>query len=436
MSRPRVPKLKYRRDRRTGRGRAVWKDHSGGWHRKTLPGLFKTPESLTAFEDLKLAVKASATGTAPKKPPLTMAGLLEAYLKHAERYYRGPDGKPTSTIHQHRIVARALCEQHPHKPAAGFGSLLLKEAVQRWVNKGCTRTECNRRLGITKSIFKWAASEEIVPAAVYHAITTVSGLKRGRTAARETDRVRPVDEAVVDATLPHLNRYVAGLVQLQRHTGMRPGEVCTIRGRDIDTTDPEAWVYTLPHHKTAHQGLSRVVFIGPRGREVLHPFLKPDDPAAYLFPASAAMAELREQRRKERKTPLFPSHQERNRRKRKKRPRRNPYRPYRPANYALAIRRACLTAFPPPAPLARRPGESQKTWMARLTPDQKAELRAWWVAHRWHPNQLRHNFGTQARKQFGVEASRVLLGHADAGVTEIYAERDLTLAAAVAAKIG
>jgi site-specific recombinase XerC len=57
-------------------------------------------------------------------------------------------------------------------------------------------------------------------------------------------------------------------------------------------------------------------------------------------------------------------------------------------------------------------------------------------AHRWHPNQLRHAYATQVRKDFGLEAAQVALGHSRADVTQVYAERDVGLAAAVAAKIG
>jgi hypothetical protein len=34
-------------------------------------------------------------------------------------------------------------------------------------------------------MFKWAESEELVPAAVHHALIIVSGLRKGRTEARE-----------------------------------------------------------------------------------------------------------------------------------------------------------------------------------------------------------------------------------------------------------
>ncbi len=55
---------------------------------------------------------------------------------------------------------------------------------------------------------------------------------------------------------------------------------------------------------------------------------------------------------------------------------------------------------------------------------------------KWSPNRLRHTAATEIRRQFGLEAAQVTLGHASADVTEIYAEKDLALAAEVARKIG
>ena len=55
---------------------------------------------------------------------------------------------------------------------------------------------------------------------------------------------------------------------------------------------------------------------------------------------------------------------------------------------------------------------------------------------RWSPNRLRHTAATEIRKRFGLEAAQVTLGHSQADVTQIYAEKNLTLAVEVARKIG
>ena len=54
----------------------------------------------------------------------------------------------------------------------------------------------------------------------------------------------------------------------------------------------------------------------------------------------------------------------------------------------------------------------------------------------WHPHQLRHTAATRLRKEFGIELTRVILGHTSAEVTTIYAERDIGLAINAMSKAG
>jgi hypothetical protein len=134
----------------------------------------------------------------------TVAQLLDAYLDHAERHYRGPDGKPTSKLSEVKSVITVVLELYSDLLASEFTPLKLKAVRQKWVDAKRVRTECNRCVGTVKRIFKWAVSEELIPPAVYQALATVSGLQKGRTEAIEGEPVGPVDDAVVDATLPHL----------------------------------------------------------------------------------------------------------------------------------------------------------------------------------------------------------------------------------------
>jgi integrase len=400
-----------------------------------LPGAYDSKESREAFARLLLELEAAPHQPAAADPAgMTMAELLLAFLDHAERHYRGHDGKPTSEIYEVKVVVRAIRELYADTPVTEFGPLALKTARQKWVNEKRARTECNRRVGMVKRIFKWAVSEQLAPPDVYHAINTVSGLQKGRTVAHETEPVEPVEDAVVDATLPCLNRHVRGLVELQRLTGCRPGEACAICRRDIDTGGP-VWLYKPPHHKTAHRGKSRTIAIGPKAQEVLRGFftLDIDD---YLFSPKRAVEEWLAERSATRKTPRWPSHMAHNAKKRAQAPKRQAAERYETQAYGLAVDRACDRAFPPPGELAQRDDETHAAWWARLKPSQRDEVKAWRKAHRWHPNQLRHTFATRVRKQYGLEAAQVLLGHSRADVTQIYAEKNEELATAVAAKIG
>jgi site-specific recombinase XerD len=195
------------------------------------------------------------------------------------------------------------------------------------------------------------------------------------------------------------------------------------------------WLFEPPQHKNTHRGKSRVIAIGPKAQELIREFFTPDLDA-YLFSPAVAVAELRAERSKTRETPRFPSHMLRNKTKRAKRPRRAPTDHYNAASYGHAVARACDRAFPLPAKLAQREDESRAAWWKRLTPGQRDDVKAWWKAHRWQPNQLRHTFATKVRKAHGLEAAQVLLGHARADVTQIYAEKNTALAVAIAGEIG
>jgi len=283
-------------------------------------------------------------------------------------------------------------------------------------------------------MWKWAASEELIPASAYHSLTVVAGLQKGRTVARETEPIGPVDDATVDATKAHLNRHVCGLIEFQRWTGCRPGEACNLKRCDIDMGG-EVWLYRPTLHKTSYRGKPRTIAIGPHGQKMLAEFFT-ENPDDFLFSPARAIQELNAVRSANRKTPLYPSHRKHNKARRKVLPKRAPAAGYTHTSYSQAVARACEEVYPAPATIARLPGETAKAWKLRLTPFQKKELTKWRRAHRWAPNQLRHSYATKVRKAHGLEAVQVLLGHSRADVTQVYAERNESLAITVASKIG
>ncbi|MFN5798550.1 MAG: recombinase XerD, partial [Planctomyces sp.] len=102
---------------------------------------------------------------------------------------------------------------------------------------------------------------ELILPSVYESCRSVTGLRWGRSAARESAPVKPVDLQHVEAVKPFLSRQLAAMVDLQLATGMRPGEVVIMRMTDIDTSTPDAWQYRPHTHKTQHHGRARVVFL-------------------------------------------------------------------------------------------------------------------------------------------------------------------------------
>ncbi len=334
----------------------------------------------------------------PDAPDLSVNELILAFWdRFAGRHYRRPDGTPTGELGNYRDSLRPLRHLYGHTPARDFGPLALKVVRQAMIEAGLARTTINQRVGRIVRLFKWAVENELVPPSVHQALKAVRGLQEGRSEARETVPIKPVSEADVEAIRPFVARQVWAMIELQRLTGMRPGEVTTLRARDLDTSG-EVWVYTPATHKTAHLGRGRRIYLGPGAQAVLGPWLRPD-PASYLFVPREAVEERLAERRRRRRTPMTPSQRARSR---KGYPGRPPGERYTTQTYHHAVMYGC-----------RRAG---------IAP--------------WHPNQLRHSAATTIRAKFGLEAAQVILGHAKADTTEIYAEKDARLALRIAAEVG
>jgi len=140
------------------------------------------------------------------------------------------------------------------------------------------------------------------------------------------------------------------------------------------------------------------VYLGPHAQQIIKPWLK-TDLHAYLFSPAEARAWHQAQRAANRKTPKPKNGRAR---PHKAAPKRAPRERYRTREYDHAIQRACEKAGIPS----------------------------------WAPNQLRHAAATRIRKAYGIEAARIILGHASAVTSEIYAEIDREKAEEIMAKMG
>jgi integrase len=410
-----------------------YRPHKSGQARVTLNGrdilLGEYDSAASRAEYSRIVGEWIANGRQIPDTPKDLAidELVARYRQHVESYYRKPDGTLTSEVDNIRQALRPLRFFYGKQPASEFGPLKLKmirDAMMKpnppWLSKpgaGWSRRNINKAVGRIKMLFGWATESEMIPASIYHGLQAVKGLKHGRSDARESEPIMPVDDVVVEATLPHLSTTVAAMVRVQRLTGARPGEICAMRTADIDTSG-EVWVYSLMQHKTQHHGKQRTIAIGPRAQAVLQPFLKPLNPAAYIFNPADSVAEMRERRNQARKTPAGQGNAIGTNRARS--PKRKPGEVYNATSLRKAIARACDLAFPVPADLKG---------------DQQA-VASWRREHRWHPHQLRHTAATEIRKRFGLETAQTVLGHASAEMTQRYAERDQIAARRVAAEVG
>ena len=327
---------------------------------------------------------------------LTISQLSIAYVKHAKSYYV-KNGRITSEVSNIQVALRPLVKLHGKGLVAEFGPTKLKQVRELMIQNGIVRKSINRGIGRIKRMFRWGVENEMVSTNVLAAINSVPGIRYGRTTAVEADPVKPVPDEHIAATENRVNRFIWGMVQLQLATGMRPGEVRLMRMSDIDMSG-EVWEYRPQEHKTEHHGRQRLIFIGPRGQEILKPFLVADR-EEYLFAPFAAEKERSEERRSNRETPMTPSQGARTQKLDR---RRKPGKCYTVTSYGRAIRNACKAGDIPV----------------------------------WSPNQLRHNAATELRKKYDIETVRTILGHATGFTTEVYAELDFAKAKTVAGKIG
>jgi len=392
----------------------------GNKYRDVLLGPYDSEESKREYARVLLELSAAGGLASPPKTgeqfrDVSVSEVCLRFWQHAQGYYRLLDGSPSDELYNFRYSLDPLLNLYGNTNADRIGPVALKAVRQHMIDGGrlCRRT-INQRVDHIKRVFKWAVSEELVPPTVYEGLRAVAGLRKGYAGTYDRPKVKPVPPEYVDAVLPHLSPQVAAMVQLQRLMGTRPGEICKIRGRDIDRSGATWWYRIdpndvsqegkIPIHKTANNSspyddsIAKQYPIGPKAQAIIAPWLRINDDE-YLFQPREARRLLYEERRKQRKTPMTPSQKAR---KPKSNPKRAPRDSYDRHSYDRAIKRACGFAGIP----------------------------------KWNPNQLRHACGTQLRKLFGVEAAQLFLGHEKMSTTEIYAERDFDLIAEIANKVG
>lgn len=368
------------------------------WHRQrngkyvaNLP----TPTSATAsVAKCDPATDSPVIGAQPAGHRISVAELLAAYVEYAQSYYRKRDGRQTSSIFMVRRACRVL-EPYMNTPADAFGPLRLASLLEQMIAEArlCRKT-INATAKCIRRIFRWGVSRELVPGAVDHALRSVAMIPKGRFHAKDYPKVKEIPDKIIEQTLPYLPPLIQDMVQVQRLTGARPGEVCNLMAGDLDTSG-DIWIARPEDHKTAHldngdeEDREREIFFCPRAQAILKKYLPRPSSAAIFCPREAEIARRRE-RRQLRKTKLYPSHVQYMKKKRKTKPKRSAGDFYAEHSYRRAIHRACERAGIP----------------------------------KWNPNRMRHTAGTEMKKKHGWDTARIILGQASLSETPVYVERD------------
>lgn len=226
----------YRFHKATGKAIVTYYDRDGQRRSMLLPGCFNSPESLTEYKRTLAILKANGSpkpqAETRKSADTTVNEVVLRYLtEHAAVYYVHPDTKePTTEQAAIKEAVRLLVRLYGDLPIVEFDSLAL-EAVQmamatgsaltdterkkklaRRQPLGLARTTINRHVDRIKRIMRWGCAKKVVPSENLVNIEAVQSLKQGRSIARETEIVKPVDPEIVAKTVHYMAPCPADMV--------------------------------------------------------------------------------------------------------------------------------------------------------------------------------------------------------------------------------
>lgn len=308
-----------------------------------------------------------------EEPGCTVREAVDAYLAAARIYYAR--SKEASV---HAWALRPIAERWGALPLGALACAELLDARDEMLARGLARRSVNHAVDVWRIWGRWCQDNRLCGVETLRELTAVQSLRRGRSTAREPERVRAAPHWRVKVALRHAGEAVRIMARLQECSGMRPGEVVRMRWEEIERAEP-CWIYRPARHKEDWRGMPRAVALGPGARRAL----------------VAAGANKR------RSGPVFPG--------------KKPGEGWTREAYTRAIERAIAEAV------------------------EAGELRE---EERWTPHALRHSAGTRVRRACGLEAARAVLGHSmRGGVTDVYtydaAEREaLRIAVPAAARWG
>ena len=308
-----------------------------------------------------------------ESPGCTVREAVEAYLAAARVYYAR-----SKEANVHAWALKPIAERWGAMPLGALACAELLDERDEMLARGLARRSVNHAVGVWRIWGRWCQDNRLCGVETMRELTAVQSLRRGRSTAREPERVRAVPHWRVKVALRHAGEAVRIMARLQECSGMRPGEVVRMRWEEIERGEP-CWIYRPARHKEDWRGMPRAVALGPGARRAL----------------VAAGAD------KQRRGPVFPG--------------KRPCEGWTREAYTRAIERAIEEAV------------------------EAGELRR---SDAWTPHALRHSAGTRVRRACGLEAARAVLGHSmRGGVTDVYtfeaAEREaLRVAVPAAARWG
>ena len=231
----------------------------------------------------------TTTPTTEADPGPFVGELCLTFLRHAETHYV-KNGVQTSEVHILRSVIKPLRELYGMIPAKDFGPLAFKAVRANMVSGDphakdaagkpaprlpWARTTVNAAMSRIRRIFKRAVEDELIEPAVLQKLQAVAPLLSGRTEAHDNAPRQAVGHNDIEAVRSLVSPLVRDLIDVQRLTGARSGELLMLTTAMIDRTG-EVWKAALVDHKCQHHGQSRTLHFGPQAQLILAKYLSAD----------------------------------------------------------------------------------------------------------------------------------------------------------------
>lgn len=129
---------------------------------------------------------------------------------------------------------------------------------------GWCRTFINRQIARIKLMFKWATENELLLPSVYHGLSTVGGLRKGRSDARESDQVKPAPDHAIETILPRVSRHVRRRFDCSYSPARGPARPSSCG--PATSTRPGPCGYRPHRHKGEHHEHEREIRVGPKAQ--------------------------------------------------------------------------------------------------------------------------------------------------------------------------
>jgi integrase len=228
----------------------------------------------------KMAVATLDAGPAPR----TIRDLCTRYLSTQVATYYTKSGRPTSTRHAIRAALDRLTAVAGDQPPQDMDCVALEQVRHVLALQKLARPTVNKYAGIVVQMFAWAAVRQWCPQDLPQRLRLLRPIRSGRhVLIGERPSVHSVPTPALKATLRGLKRasrctrypqraqnalMLWTMIAVQLRTGMRPGELCSMRWSEI-SLDSSTWLYTPGVHKCQHHGIARQIWLGPDAQRAI-----------------------------------------------------------------------------------------------------------------------------------------------------------------------